>query len=229
MQKMVIEKSTLDFLKSLKRNNNREWFQKNKDRYTASQVNVMQWLDTLIAEMNRYDQLQTRTGKEALYRIYNDVRFSADKTPYNPRFAGHLKRVKPFLRGGYYFWIKPGESRVGCGFTYPSSEDLLRIRQDIDVNFDAWRKVLKSKKIQATFGTMQGDQVKTAPKNFPKDHPAIDLLRYKQFWFERSFTDQEVLSPHFLNEVNTTNKSIRPFFDYMTEVLTTDTNGVYLV
>lgn len=229
MPKVLIEKFTLDFLKSLKRNNSREWFQKNKDRYTAAQANVIQWLDALIAEMNQHDQLQTRTGKEALYRIYNDVRFSADKTPYNPRFAGHLKRVKPFLRGGYYFWIKPGESRVGCGFTYPSSEDLLRIRQDIDVNYDTWRKLLKSKKIQATFGAMQGDQVKTSPKGFPKDHAAIDLLRYKQFWFERSFTDQEVLSPNFLKEVNGTYKTIRPFFDYMTEVLTTDLNGESLL
>lgn len=229
MQKMVIEKFTLDYLKSLKRNNNREWFQKNKDRYTTAQTNVIQWLEALIAEMNQHDQLQTRTGKEALYRIYNDVRFSADKTPYNPRFAGHFKRVKPFLRGGYYFWIKPGESRVGCGFTYPGSEDLLRIRQDIDFNYEAWRKLLKSKKLQATFGVMKGDQVKTTPKGFPKDHPAIDLLRFKQFWFERSFTDQEVLSPNFLREVNSTYKTIRPFFDYMTELLTTDLNGETLL
>src|SRR5688572_5791462 len=122
---MVIEKSTYDFLKALNRNNNREWFQRNKNRYQVSQENMICWVDALIEKMNGHDQLQTRSGKEALYRIYNDVRFSADKTPYHARFAGHLKRVKPYLRGGYYFWIKPGESRVGCGFTYPNPEDLL--------------------------------------------------------------------------------------------------------
>lgn len=222
---MAIERPTLDFLKALSRNNDREWFQKNKARYTSSLVNVTSWLDELIGEMNKHDRIQTKSGKESLYRIYNDVRFSADKTPYNPRFAGHLKRVKPTLRGGYYFWVKPGESRVGCGFTYPNSEDLLRIRQDIDVNFSEWRKLLKSKKIQTVFGDMQGDHVKTAPKGFPKDHPAIELLRYKQFWFERSFTDQEVLAKDFTKRVNETYKAIRPFFDYMTEVLTTDLNG----
>lgn len=222
---MTIEKTTFTFLQSLKRNNNREWFQKNKERYLASQLNVIQWLDVLLAEMNKHDQLQTRTGKEALYRIYNDVRFSKDKTPYNPRFAGYFKRLKPGLRGGYYFWIKPGESRIACGFGYPNSQDLLRIRQDIDVNYKDWRKLLKEKKLQSTFGTLQGEQVKTTPKGFPKDHPAIDLLRYKQFWFEKSYTDAEVLSPNFLKQVNKDFKAIRPFFNYMSEVLSTDLNG----
>jgi uncharacterized protein (TIGR02453 family) len=226
---MPIEKSTLDFLKALSRNNDREWFQKNKNRYTSSLANVTKWLDELIAEMNKHDRIQTKSGKESLYRIYNDVRFSADKTPYKPRFAGHLKRVKPYLRGGYYFWITPSGSRVGCGFTYPSSEDLLRIRQDIDVNYPDWRKLLKSKKIQAVFGNLQGDHVKTAPKGFSKEHPAINLLRYKQFWFERSFTDQEVLGKDFQKHVNSTYIAIRPFFDYMTEVLTTDLNGESLL
>lgn len=222
---MTIEKTTFTFLQSLKRNNNREWFQKNKERYLASQLNVIHWLDELIAEMNKHDQLQTQNGKEALYRIYNDVRFSADKTPYNPRFAGYFKRLKPQLRGGYYFWIKPGESRIACGFGYPNSQDLLRIRQDIDVNYKDWRKLLKEKKLQSTFGTLQGEQVKTTPKGFLKDHPAIDLLRYKQFWFEKSYTDAEVLSPNFLKQVNKDFKAIRPFFNYMSEVLSTDLNG----
>lgn len=229
MKKIQLEKSTFDFLKSLNRNNNRDWFQQHKDSYTTAHTNVIQWLDALLAEVNKHDQLQTRSGKEALYRIYNDVRFSADKTPYNPRFAGNLKRVKPFLRGGYYFWLKPGASRIGCGFTYPNADDLKRIREDIAFNHADWNKLLRNKKITSTFGFMQGERLKTAPKGFEKDHAAIDLLRYKQFWFERSFTDAEVLAPDFLKEVNNTYKAIRPFFDYMSEVLTTDANGLSLI
>jgi uncharacterized protein (TIGR02453 family) len=221
----MIEKSTLDFLRALARNNNREWFQKNKSRYLASQENIMSWLDVLIGEMNKHDQLQTKTGKESLYRIYNDVRFSADKTPYSPRFAGSFKRMKPQLRGGYYFWIKPGESKVGCGFTYPNPDDLKRIREDISFNYTDWNKLLRNKKITGAFGEMNGEQVKSAPRGFAKDHPAIELLRYKQFWFEHSFTDKDVLSPDFLKNVNKTYKSIRPFFDYMTDVLTNNANG----
>lgn len=217
------------FLKALARQNNREWFQKNKGRYLQAQNNVVTWLDELITEMNKHDRLQTQSGKESLYRIYNDVRFSADKTPYNPRFAGNLKRVKPYLRGGYYFWIKPGASRIGCGFTYPSADDLLRIRKDIELNEVDWRKLLTNKKLQSVFGDMLGDQLKTAPKGFARESTAIDLLRYKQFWFEKSYTDADVTSKTFLRKVNDDFKAIRPFFDYMTEVLTTDTNGVSLL
>lgn len=222
---LPIEKQTLVFLKDLAKNNNREWFAENKTRYLKSQNNVIQFLDQLIVKMNHHDRLDTQTGKESLYRIYNDVRFSKDKEPYNPRFAGSFRRHKPLLRGGYYFWIKPGQSKVGCGFTYPNAEDLLRIRQDIDINYKQWKRLLNSKSIQTTFGDMGGSQVKTAPRGFAKDHPAIDLLRYKQFWFERSFTDKEVLGHDFLEQVNKTFKSIRPFFNHMSEVLSTDLNG----
>jgi len=222
---MTIEKHTLQFLKDLAKNNNREWFAENKSRYQIAQSNVILFLDQLILKINQHDRLDTQSGKESLYRIYNDVRFTNDKAPYNPRFAGNLRRHKPLLRGGYYFWIKPGETRVGCGFTYPTAEDLLRIRQDIAINYPQWKRILNSKGLQNHFGEMMGEQLRTAPRGFAKDHPAINLLRFKQFWFERSFTDQEVLSLNFGDEVNKTFKSIRPFFNYMSEVLTTDLNG----
>lgn len=225
MRSSVIEKSTLDFLTQLRRHNDREWFQKNKERYLESNANVVSWVDALIHTMNQHDHIQTATAKESLYRIYNDVRFAKDKTPYSPRFAGYLKRQKPQLRGGYYYWIKPGESRVGCGFTYPHPDDLRRIREDIDLNYPAWRKILSNRKITATFDEMKGDLIKTAPRGYAKDHPAIDLLRYKQFWFEHAFSDKEVLSKDFMRKVSLTFRGIRPFFDYMSEVLSTNKNG----
>ncbi len=225
----IIHKSTLDFLRNLSNNNNRDWFNAYKDHYLLAQENMIVFLDQLILKMNVHDQLETPSGKKSLYRIYNDVRFSADKTPYSPRFAGSFKRTKPLLRGGYYFWIKPGASRVGCGFTYPNAEDLKRVRLDIQDNYKDWNKLLNAKSIKTTFGEMEGDTVASAPRGFPKDHPAIGLLRYKQFWFEHNFTDKEVLEPDFLNQINKTFKTIRPFFDYMSEVLTTDMNGVSIV
>lgn len=110
-----IETETFDFLKHLARKNNREWFQQNKQRYLDAQQNMAEWVDNVIVLMNAHDQLQTKTGKEALYRIYNDVRFSTDKTPYNARFAGHLKRVKPLLRGGYYFGSSQARRALDAG------------------------------------------------------------------------------------------------------------------
>lgn len=226
---MTVQKSTFDFLKKLSRNNNREWFTVHKEEYIKAQQNAVEFVDALISKMNVHDRIETPSGKKSLYRIYNDVRFSEDKIPYNPRFAGYLKREKPLLRGGYYFWLKPGESRVGCGFTYPSPEDLKRIRLDIQNNYNHWQKLLSTKSIKSTYGTIQGEKVATSPKGFPKDDPAIDLLRYKQYWFQRSFTDKEVLAADFLNRVNQSFKNIRPFFDYVSEVLITDLNGERIV
>ncbi len=225
----TIQNSTIDFLKKLARNNNRDWFNAHKERYLLAKENVESFLDQLIIKMNTHDQLETSSGKKALYRIYSDVRFSKDKTPYKPRFAGHLRRTKPMLRGGYYFRIKPGGSRLVCGFTYPNPDDLKKIRQDIFYNYEAWNKLLMAKAMIANFGVMQGEMVKTTPKGFSKDHPAIDLLRYKQYWFEHTFTDSEVLDNGFLENVNKTFKGIRPFFDYMSEILTTDLDGQPLV
>jgi len=96
---------------------------------------------------------------------------------------------------------------------------------DIRDNFEDWNRILRSKGIRENFGTMQGDKVKTTPRGFDVGDPAIGLLRYKQYWFSRSFSDKEVLSPHFLKEVNKTFKSIRPFFDHASEILTTNLNG----
>jgi uncharacterized protein (TIGR02453 family) len=224
----TIKKSTLDFLKKLSVNNNREWFNENKHLYEQAKENTEGFMDSLIAKMNTHDVIDTPTGKKSLYRIYNDVRFSKDKAPYNPRFFGYLKRVKPMLRGGYYIWIKPGGSRIGCGLAHPNADDLKRIRESIADNYTDWKRLLKSKSIVTNFGQMQGDQVKTAPRGFSTDDPAVDLLRYKQYWFEHSFTDKEVLSEDFVHKVNNTYKSIRPFFNYVSELLTTDANGISL-
>ena len=224
-RKETIKNSTLGFLKKLAQNNNREWFNAHKALYLASKENIELFLDQLIFKMNEHDQIETPSGKKALYRIYNDVRFSNDKTPYNPRFAGYLKRRKPILRGGYYFWIKPGASRLGCGFTYPNPEDLRRIREDIHHNYGYWTKMLSSKKIRSNFGIMMGDQVKTSPKGYSKDDPAIGLLRFKQYWFEHPLSDQEVTSDDFIEQAAKTFSSIRPFFDHMSDVLSTDING----
>jgi uncharacterized protein (TIGR02453 family) len=222
---MIIEKSTFQFLKKLSANNSRDWFNSHKDDYENSKENIESFVDALILRVNSHDDIETLSAKKSLYRIYNDVRFSEDKSPYNPRFAGYLRRRKPLLRGGYYYWIKPGATRIGCGFAYPQGDDLQRIRQDISSNYGDWKKLLNSKNVKATFGEMVGHQVKTAPRGFSKDDPAIDLLRYKQFWFEHSFADKEALSKDFVKTMDKTFRAIRPVFDYFSEVLTTNENG----
>ena len=225
----IIEKSTLNFLNKLSRNNNREWFNKNKATYQAAHENMIAFTDALLKEMRKHDHIETQSGKDSLFRIYRDVRFSKDKSPYKTYWAGHFRRATKNLRGGYFFQIGPGESLAAGGFFSPDPKDLLRIRQDIDQNFTDWKKILASKKIATTFGELKGDKVATSPKGFSKDNPAIELLKHKQFYFSKNFTDQQVLDKNFLKELNQTFKNLRTYFDYMSDVLTTNGNGVFIV
>ena len=229
MSKAVISKSNIEFLKLLKKNNNRDWFTANKERYTKEHEEVITFAEELLALANKHDVIDTPSGKKSLYRIYRDVRFSKDKTPFKSNWSGGFQRATKKRRGGYYFHIEPGNNLVGGGFFGPNPKDLKRIRDEFAYDPAPIRKILKSKSFKETFGTMEGSQVKTKPKGFNIDDPAIDLLRYKQFFLVRKFTDKEVLRPDFAKQVDATFKKMRPFFNYMSEVLTTDTNGVSIV
>ncbi|MEO8148780.1 MAG: DUF2461 domain-containing protein [Bacteroidia bacterium] len=225
----IISKSDFDFLKDLSKNNDREWFLKNKNRYEQAHENIIAFADVLFEEMQRHDNIETKSGKASLFRIYRDVRFSNDKSPYKNYWAGRFKRATKKLRGGYYFQIEPGKSLAAGGFFAPNPADTLRIRTDMNLNFKEWKKILSNKKLKETFGVMQGEKITTAPKGFSKDDPAIELIRYKQFYFEHHFTDKEVLDKNFVKQLNETFKTLRPYFDYMSEVLTTDLNGISLM
>jgi uncharacterized protein (TIGR02453 family) len=229
MSKIKINTSNLDFLKQIKKNNNREWFADHKERYTNELADVEAFADALLSEMNKHDVLETASGKKSLFRIYRDTRFSKDKTPYKTHWSGSFKRATKKRRGGYYFHIEPGNSFAGGGFWAPDPKDLKRIREEIAHDASVLRKILKSKSFVDTFGSVHGDQVQNAPKGFSADHPAIDLIKYKQYVLMRKFSDKEVLADDFLKQVNDTFKKMRPFLDYMTEVLTTDENGISLV
>ena len=224
----LIEKGSLDFLKKLSKNNNREWFNEHKDSYTVALGNITGFATALLSEMNKHDNIETASGKQSMHRIYKDVRFSKDKTPYNTHWSGSFKRATKKLRGGYYFHIQPGNSFFAGGFWGPETNDMKRIRQDIDSNYKDWTKLLTGKTIVNTFGKMIGEQLSSSPGGYAKDHPAIDLLRYKQFLLKHNFTDEEVCSPDFVKNANDVFKKMRPFLNFMSEILTTDENGISL-
>ena len=190
---------------------------------------MIDFADVLLFEMNKHDVLETDSGKKSLFRIYRDTRFGKDKTPYKTNWAGGFKRATKKRRGGYYFHIESGNSFVGGGFWGPEPKDLKRIRDEFAHDAAPIRKILKNKSFIDTFGKLHGEQVKTTPKGFSVDNPAIDLIRHKQFLLMHKFTDKEVMSDDFLKRVNDTFKKMRPFFDYMSEVLTTDVNGISTV
>jgi len=222
-----IEKSTFNFLKNIAKHNNRDWFTENKPHYQTALANFKAFMETVINKMSFHDEIEGNKAK--VFRIYRDVRFSKDKTPYKTNFSAGMQRATKLRRGGYYVSIQPNNTFVGGGFFQPEKEDLKRIRQDIAADAQPMRDIIADDNFQTLFGEMDGQQLKTAPRDFPKDHPNIDLLRYKSFIVRRSFTDKEVLAENFAEEVVRTYQGMRPFFDYMTEVLTTDGNGEIIV
>ncbi len=226
MSEIKLLPGSLEFLKQLKKNNNRDWFAKHKEKYIEELAQIEAFADALLFEMNKHDTLETPSGKKSLHRIYRDTRFSKDKTPYKTNWSGGFKRSEKKRRGGYYFHIESGNTFLAGGFWGPEPKDLKRIRDEFAHDASLIRKILKSKSIVSTFGGLSGEQVKTTPKGFSSDNSAIDLIRYKQFYFIHKFTDKEVLSDTFLKQANETFKKMRPFLDYMSEVLTTDLNGI---
>ncbi len=228
-EKSTFKKSTFLFLKDLSKHNNRDWFNINKERYLEEQEHMLTFAENVLDRMRRHDEIQNESAKKVLYRIYKDVRFSKDKSPYKTSWSGSFRRATKLKRGGYYFHIEQGNSYMAGGFFGPDADDLRRIRQDIERNSEDWRKLLGNKKLKLFFGNMRGSQLLTTPKGFDKEHPAIDLLRYKSFVLRHNFTDKEVLSDNFPEKLNQAFKNLRPFFDYMSDVLTTDLNGIPIV
>lgn len=222
----MINSSSFDFLQTLKQNNNREWFADHKDQYLAEQELVEDFANQLLAALNTHDVIETASGKKSLYRIYRDTRFSKDKTPYKTHWSGSFKRATKFRRGGYYFHIEPGNSFVAGGFWGPNADDLKLIRESLTFDAQPFREILQSSAFVANFGYLKGEQLKTTPKGFDAAHPDIDLLRYKQFLVVRKFANEDVINKDFAQLVTQTFQDMRPFLDYMTEVLTTDGNGM---
>jgi len=217
----TVQKSTFKFLKDIEKNNNREWFTDNKPRYVEEQQKLLAFYTALEEKLNEHDTIE----KLKMFRIYRDVRFSKNKTPYKTNMSGHFVRATNRLRGGYYLEIRPGASFVAGGFWAPNKEDLLRIRKEFELDGFEIREVLAEKKFKENFGELRGDGVKSAPRGFAKDHENIDLIRKKQFILVRNFTDKEVLSIGFLDQVNDTFIAMRPFLNLMSSILTTDLNG----
>tara|TARA_R110001592_G_scaffold359340_3_gene665683 strand:+ start:45223 stop:45903 length:681 start_codon:yes stop_codon:yes gene_type:complete len=226
---MVLQQHNIDFLKAIARNNNRDWFMANKDKYEAAHQNSIEFAEAVLQGLQSVDEIETASGKKSLMRIYRDVRFSKDKTPYKNNWGGGFKRAGENRRGSFYFHIEPGNSFVGGGFWNPESDDLKRIRLGISLRQNEFEKIVLSKEFKAVFGELQGDKLKTCPKGFDKTDPALKWLQHKQFLISKKFSDKEVLSPDYAKKVTETFEAMLPFFNIMTEFLTTSPDGESLL
>jgi uncharacterized protein (TIGR02453 family) len=214
---------SLDFLKDLKQNNSREWFNKNKPAYEDSKQEFHELVDHITHLMGDFDELDM--SKVKVFRIYRDIRFSKDKTPYQCSWRASFGRAGANRRGGYYLKIEPDNSCILGGFFGPEPGDMLHIRKQLQFQHERLSSILQEEKFKNVFGSLQGDKVKTAPKGFSKVDPAIEFLKFKQLLVRHDFTDEEVQSADFPKKVAEGFQRMLPFFDFMTEILTTDLNG----
>jgi len=222
----TIPKSTFEFLLDLKKNNHRDWMQEHKKRYETSEKSLKTFYADVVDRLNETDEIE----KTKIFRINRDVRFSKDKTPYNVHRSVSFIRSGAQRRGGYYLRLEPGNSLMAGGFFSPDPKDLLRIRKEFEMDDQEIREILAHSDFKKAFGGFNTEnQVKTAPKGFDKEHPAIDLLRNKAFFVRHQFTDAEVCAPDFIDTLLFHYGLLRPYFDYMSSVLTTDLNGVSLI
>jgi uncharacterized protein (TIGR02453 family) len=217
----MVLSSSVSFFKKLKKNNNRDWFTENKPKFKELELEIKTFGEELKDRLNEFDNVD----RFKLFRIYRDVRFSKDKTPFKTHFGLTWHRTKPLYRGGYYLHISPGKNFLACGFWDPDPNDLKRIRKELEYDAKELRDIISSKEFFSVWGNLEGSELKTAPRNFDKNHPDIDLIRKKQFIFSISYSDEEVCEPQFINKLENALKMVRPFTDYMSDVLTSDENG----
>ena len=224
---MQIEKSTFKYLQDLQKNNNRDWFADHKETYLRGQQNAKDIFVEIHANLQKHDKIE----KSKMMRIYRDVRFSKDKTPYKAHFANSFSRLGKELRGGYFLRIRPGESFLAGGFWEPSKEDLFRIRKEIELDASEIKDILKDENYKTHFGGKfeSFSELKTAPRGFDKGHPNINLLRKKGFIASKKFSDAEVLSPDFIDSVDESFRALRPFFNLFSDILSTNLNGESLI
>jgi len=215
----MLQASTLTFLRNLRKNNNKHWFEKNKSVYLAAKEDVEHFTERLIEGFGKSDaDIAPLQIKDCTFRIYRDVRFSKDKRPYKANMGAYLnKGGKKMPTAGYYFHCEPGSSFIAGGMWMPMAPELNKVRQEIDYNFTEWTKILGSRTFARFFpaGLDQGDILSRPPKGYEAANPAIDFLKLKSFVVRRPMTDEQMVSRPLLKEVTTTFDAMRDYVHFL--------------
>lgn len=218
----MITSTTFDFLKGLKENNTREWFLENKKAYESAKMEVESFIAALIQELSKLDpSIQSPNVKDCLFRIYKDVRFSKDKSPYKTNFGAFIgKGGRKTTLPGYYIHIEPGESMIAGGVYMPQPEVLKLLRNEIYFNSVEFRKIIESKEFKKYFGTLnEFDKMKKAPREFPADFPDLDLLKYRSIIVSQMVPDEKVLSPTYDKYILEVSEAMLPLHSFLSRAI----------
>jgi len=213
----TISPKTFEFLNKLTVNNNREWFNENKNLYTESQENVISFLEALLNEMSEFDEeLRKIDAKKSLFRIYRDTRFSKDKIPYKTNFGASLGMGKGSQKGGYYLHLEPGKSFLAGGIYMPESSVLKEVRKEISLYGNDFLKIVNNKDFKKYFPELdQDDKLKKIPQGFEKEDPMGEYLKLKSFIVVYNLKDEEVLDKNAAKNLTKIFRVMKPFNDFL--------------
>lgn len=211
----------MDFLNKLKANNNRDWFNANKGQYEAARQEVEQFVEHLIPSIQKTDpNLGSLTAKQTMFRIYRDVRFSKDKSPYKTYFGAHIAPGgRKSEQAGYYIHIDPDGSFAGGGCYRPMGENLKKIRSEIYYNLDEYNNIISNQKFRSVFGEIKGDRLVRPPQGFPKEFEGIEILKLKDYTVLRNFGKTELEKPDFGKFILETFNTMKPLNNFLNRAL----------
>ena len=220
----MLQPATLKFLKNLKKNNKKTWFDVHRKEYEAAKNDFENFIQKVIDSHSKNDpDLKELTAKKCLFRINRDVRFSKDKSPYKTNFGASMdKDGKKSGYAGYYFHLEPGKSFLGGGLWMPPAPALKKVRQEIDYCFDEFKKIVTSRKFRSVYPelyTGDGVQLSRVPQGFEKDNPAADYLRFKSWLVLADITDAELTSHSLVKKTTSAFEILQPMIVFLNRSL----------
>jgi uncharacterized protein (TIGR02453 family) len=219
----MLQKTTIKFVKDLQKNNNKPWFDANRKIYEAAREDFAAFIDGIIRKHGKKDPLiADQVAKNCMFRINRDVRFAKDKSPYKKNFAASINQGgKKSTLAGYYFHMEPGNrSFSGGGVWQPQPAELAKIRQEIDYNLPAFKKIVESKKFQSLFGGLsREDALSRVPKGYEADNPAAEYLKLKSFIAMVEITDEDLASPDLAKKIIASFEAMQPLNEFLNEAM----------
>ncbi len=220
----MLQSSTLKFLRSLSKNNDKSWFEVNRSQYEEAKQDFEKFVQAVLDKHSQKDEdLKELTAKKCTFRINRDIRFSKDKSPYKSNMGASMNRGgKKSVFAGYYFHCEPGKSFVGGGLWMPMPPEMKKVRQEIDYCYDEFKQIVTSKKFRSVYGELYaGEDVKltTVPQGFEKENPAAEYLKLKSWLAMKQISDAELVSKDLIKKTSQAFEALQPMIRFLNRAI----------